>query len=88
MIRLPLKKLSCCPCGYATLHDDIPLGTRYLVDPTKIEVCDYRCGKCGREFKLRGIWTFPRKPGQSPGFLPETLFTDEPLPDAERSISA
>ncbi len=46
--EMELARLSICKCGYAVLHDSIPLGTVYHVDINTIRSgFHYRCGGCG-----------------------------------------
>lgn len=46
--EMELARLSICECGYAVLHDSIPLGTVYHVDIATIRSgFHYRCGRCG-----------------------------------------
>lgn len=46
--EMALARRTICPCGYAVLHDHIPLGTIYSVDVASIRSgFTYRCGRCG-----------------------------------------
>jgi len=43
-----LQRLSICPCGYPVLHDDIAVGTVYLINLSTLrDGFFYRCGRCG-----------------------------------------
>jgi hypothetical protein len=53
LVRLPLKRLTVCPCGYGVLHDDIAVGTEYWVDLASETDGVYQCGRCGAIQKVR-----------------------------------
>ena len=42
-------KRSVCDCGYPALHEDVPLGKLYLVDPATIRGGGVLCGGCGKK---------------------------------------
>ena len=76
MTTMPLRRLSICPCGYGSLHDDIPLGTIYRVIPSIMDsAVDYRCGGCGYVQRITCIWAEGRG-GSAGGMLPFGLFEE------------
>lgn len=51
-------KRSVCDCGYPALHEDVPLGKLYLVDPNTIREGGVLCGGCGKKVRcgLIEVW--------------------------------
>jgi hypothetical protein len=75
-MKVTLKRLSACPCGFHALNDDIKLGTEYEVQENRPKLTfDFICGNCGHKQKLMGISV--TRDGGPPGYLPELLFSDE-----------
>jgi len=81
MVKMPLKRLSICPCGYHVLLDSIGIGTLYPVDPKSIRGgFRYKCGKCGRwqeNVTVINAGACEQHPGSS-GPLPYALFASDP----------
>lgn len=49
-LTMKLVKLSICDCGHNALHDEITLGTEYIIYPeSKGDIhCNWTCGGCGK----------------------------------------
>lgn len=78
-VKAKTVKLSLCSCGYSVLHDDIPLGTEYEVDPSLTAAGTLTCGGCHKTFHIESIFAFNRN-GPGGGFLPRDLFEIHELP--------
>ena len=88
LIRTKLERLTICSCGAPVLHDDIKVGTEYIVFPaTELDDGYYRCGRCGREqLDIRVIDVIPvSSPHTPPMPLPRDLFPADL--EAERSAA-
>jgi len=72
-VRVPLQRLSICPCGFPVLKDEIGLGTEYEIDTTKLASFTFICGGCKRKHHIIGVWVAPRDGGE-PGWLPRMIF--------------
>jgi hypothetical protein len=69
-MKVTLKRLSACPCGFPALHEDIQLGKEYDIDPNVKLPLTLICGGCGKHNPVMGVHVEPA------GFLPEVLFAD------------
>ena len=69
-----LVRLSICPCGFTVLKDEIGLGTVYQIDLSRKENCVLLCGGCGKEHKVRAVFTLARDPRGRSDYLPMALF--------------
>lgn len=72
-MKVSLVKLSVCPCGFPTLKETIPLGTKYTVDPAHTCEAVLVCGGCKQETKVRCVYVSGRN-GSAGGWLPEDIF--------------
>jgi len=73
---------SLCACGFPAIKFSIPLGTKYRVVVPVIQDCTFKCGGCGKEFKVKSILV--ERPGTKPGLLPLDILECEGL--AESSV--
>jgi hypothetical protein len=86
-MKVKLKQLSVCPCGFPALDESIPLGTEYNIHPHFKDSFTFICGGCGKQQQLIGVLTDSRTPGGEEGFLPEVLFSEpEPDPNAPKQM--
>jgi hypothetical protein len=53
---MKLAKRSLCACGFALVHDDVPLGKEYHADLNRIQEAVMVCGGCGKHIPVTGIW--------------------------------
>lgn len=79
-MKVPLKKLSICECGFPVLHDAIPLGTMYEVVELITNKCLFICGGCGKQIQVTGVFVMGRGESKA-GFLPRQIF----FPESETS---
>lgn len=68
-----LKKLSICPCGFPVLHEDIPLGEEYVINPVLVAGFTFICGGCGRQIQVQCVWVEQHNYSKA-GYLPKTIF--------------
>ena len=76
-VRTKSERLTICSCGAPVLHDDIRVGTEYIVFPaTEVDDGYYRCSRCGTEQRdIRVIDVIPvSNPHTPPTPLPRDLF--------------
>lgn len=71
LVKVTLKRLSICPCGYGLLLDEIKLGAEYEIDPNVVAECEFTCGGCGNVQTLLSLYTAPG------GFLPKIIFEED-----------
>lgn len=72
-MKVSVKKLSICPCGFPVLASHIPLGAEYNIDPNRKLTAGYICGGCRQERKIIAVWT-ARRGESGAGYLPEEIF--------------
>jgi len=71
--KVTIKRLSICSCGFPVLKDDIPLGTEYEIDTTRLASFTFICGGCKQKHDIIGVWAASRN-GSEPGWLPRAIF--------------
>lgn len=65
-------RLSVCVCGYRTLCDEVPLGTKYKLLLNDQLLAGYKCGGCGKVTRnLRIVYAIRETFG---GYVPLILF--------------
>ena len=78
LVKRKLQRLSICPCEYALLNDDIPVGAEYQLDTNtlRFDRATLICGGCGATTeRLTTINTTSiSDPTQDPRPLPIGLF--------------
>jgi hypothetical protein len=76
-VKVTLKKLSICPCGFPLLKDSIGLGAEYEIEEHNRMSCHFQCGGCHSLIKsVECVFVEARKDSKG-GFLP--LYVFEPL---------
>ena len=72
-MKVTVKKLSLCACGFPVLNTDIPLGTEYEVDQNDAYEGAMICGGCGTQILVTLIYAAQRG-SSAPGFIPQEIF--------------
>lgn len=78
MKKARLVRLSICPCGFPLLHDSIPLGTEYQVNPDDRTFIDFRCGGCESWSTVDAMMVLSHSHPQRWGYLPADAFEIQP----------
>ena len=87
MVIGTLSKLSLCHCGSSVLHENIPLGTQYILDLDISGPGTIVCGDCNERIAITVVYTDGKKSGPvSVGYLPLELFTIEANPEQKDDI--
>lgn len=73
LVRHKTARLSVCACGFPILHDSIPLGTEYLVDPDRRMMAQLTCGGCRQELQVETVWVKNRSDNLG-GYIPAAVF--------------
>jgi hypothetical protein len=75
-MKLTIKRLSVCQCGFPALVDGIGIGAKYFtVSPPAMKHATFICGGCGKHSEIQTIKV--ASPGTEAGFLPTLLFEPE-----------
>lgn len=72
-MKVQLKKLSLCPCGFPLLKTSILLGYEYEVNPDDCGPGTLVCGGCGNRLPVTLVWT-KASSGGTAGYLPAEIF--------------
>jgi hypothetical protein len=78
-MKLTLKNNNICGCGFPLLNEDIPLGTEYEIAPLIEAPGTLKCGGCGKEHRVLGVYVYHRD-GTGGGFLPKSIFEEPTEP--------
>jgi hypothetical protein len=82
--KVKLAKLSVCECGFPLLHENIPLGTDYDIEPVLTEIVTFICGGCKKSKQIEAVYVYARGTSEG-GFLPREVFL--PVEAYEQSFS-